>query len=213
MPKYIKGVSGPGKSVIYTDADGKSWKFEGGGRPWRNQNPGNLVQGEVSKRYGSIGSAGGFAIFPNYEAGHRALLDSLKIIHGNKDIPALMNVFAPPKENDTKKYILFLLKKTGVKRDKKIKDFSEKEFEKLWQGIEKMEGWGQEGKITGIKKDKKGTIQFYEITGYGKVSKAEGIALALKGKIDAVVVKSTRGNKFLRARPNSNKLDNLENLG
>lgn len=128
-PKYIKAEPGPGTSVIYTDTDGKQWKFEGATRPWRNHNPGNLVSGNVSKRNGAIGKAGGFAVFPDYETGHGALLDSLRNVHSNKDIPALMKVYAPPQENDTKKYIAFIRRRTGVKGSKKIKDFSDKEFE------------------------------------------------------------------------------------
>ena len=224
MPKYVKAEPGPGISVIYTDTSGKQWKFDGGTRPWRNQNPGNLVTGKVSKRNGAIGKAGGFAIFPDYDIGHRALLDSLINEHGNEDIPKLMEAYAPPKENKTKKYISFIRKATGVKGNKIIRNFSPTEFEKLWQAIEKMEGWGKgkEGKITeysvkaqitGVRKDKKGTIQSYRIEGYGWVSKTEGISLTLKGKVDAVVATSPRGNQFLRMRPNKQIEDNLENKG
>lgn len=224
MPKFIKAESGPGKTVIYTDPKGKQWKFEGGTRSWRNQNPGNLVPGNVSQRNGAIGKAGGFAVFPDYETGHVALLDSLKNSHGNKDIPALMNVYAPPKDNNTKKYIKFIRKKTGINGNKKIRDFTSLEFENLWKAIEKMEGWGKDkegkiielpvkGKITGVKKDKKGTIKTYQIEGYGWVSKEKGISLTLEGKVDAVVATSSRKNKFLRGRPNSEILDNLENKG
>jgi len=224
MPKYIIAEAGPNNSVIYTDAEGKKWKFEGGSRPWRNQNPGNLVPGNVSKRNGAIGSAGGFAIFPDYETGHRALLDSLKNIHGNKDIPSLMKVYAPPKNNPTRKYIAFIRQKTGVRDNKKISDFSAAEFETLWQAIEKMEGWGKDKEgtvteyapknpVTGVKKNKKGIITSYQIHGYGWVTKSEGIALARKGLVDAVVASSPKGNLFLRARPNSETWDNLENRG
>ncbi len=225
MSKYVKAEPGPGRSVIYTDADGKRWKFGGGSRPWRNQNPGNLVVGNVSKRNGTIGKAGGFAAFPDYETGHGALLDSLMTAHGNKSIAALMEVYAPRKENNTKKYIAFIRKKTGIKGNKKVKDFSPAEFEKLWRAIEKMEGWGKEGqiseyspgepkgKITAIRKNKKGTIQSYQIEGYGWVSKSKGISLTLEGKVDAVVATSPRGNLFLRARPNSETSDNLEKMG
>jgi hypothetical protein len=220
MPKYIKATEGPGLSVIYTDTKGKQWKFEGGSRPWRNQNPGNLVPGVVSKRNGAIGKAGKFAVFPDYETGHTALLDSLRNIHGEKDISALMKVYAPETENKTKKYIAFIRKKTGIKTDKKISEFSGAEFEKLWKAIEKMEGWGKEGTVTenlfkeqinAVKKDKKGTIQSYQIQSYGWVSKQTAISLTLSGKVDAVVATSPRGNKFLRARPNKNSTDNLEN--
>ena len=224
MAKYVKAETGPGNSVIYTDSNGSQWKFDGGSRPWRNQNPGNLVVGNVSKRNGAIGKAGGFAVFPDYDTGHAALLDSLKNVHGDKDIPALMNVYAPPKENQTKKYILFIRKKTGVNGSKKIQDFSLNEFEKLWKAIEKMEGWGEDkvgsitkyqppAKIIKIKKDKKGIIYSYEIEGYGWVSKSKGIQLAQKGEIDAVIAVSPNGNQFLRARPNGQTLDNLESKG
>lgn len=223
MAKYIKAEPGPGRSVIYTDSDGKQWKFEGGNRPWRNQNPGNLVSGKVSKRNGAIGKADRFAVFPDYETGHRALLDSLLNEHGNKDISALMNVYAPPKENQTKKYIAFIRERTGVKGNKKIRDFPPAEFEKLWQAIEKMEGWGKDegtiteipkkNQVTGVVKDKKGVIQSYQIERYGWVSKDKGIELALGGKVDAVVATSPKGNQFLHARPNTQTWDNLENKG
>ena len=143
-------------------------------------------------------------------------------MHGNKDIPALMKVYARPRENETKKYVRFIRKKTGIKGYKKIKDFSASEFERLWQAIEQMEGWGKEGKITEcfskyqiirVRKDRKGTIQSYQIQGYGWVSKEEGIKLARAGKVDAVVATSPTGNKFLRARPNSEIADNLERKG
>jgi len=224
MPKYVKAESGPGISVIYTDTTGKQWKFDGGTRPWRNQNPGDLVTGKVSKRNGAIGKAGGFAIFPDYETGHRALLDSLINEHGSKDIPELMKVYAPPQENKTKKYIFFIRKATGVKGIKIVRNFSSIEFEKLWKAIEKMEGWGKgkegiiteylvKAQVTGVKKDKKGTIESYQIEGYGWVSKIEGISLTLKGKVDAVVATSPRGNQYLRMRPNQQLEDNLENKG
>jgi hypothetical protein len=151
MAKYIKAEAGPGNSVIYTDTSGKQWQFEGGNRPWRNQNPGNLVPGKVSKRNGAIGKAGGFAVFPDYETG--------------------------------------------------------------WGKSGTLSEYSPKGKITGVRKDKKGTIQSYQIEGYGWVSKAEGIALALGGKVEAVIAASPKGNQFLRARPNTETLDNLEELG
>jgi len=221
--KYIKAESGPGRSVIYTDRNGKRWMFKGGNRPWRNHNPGNLVVGNISKRNGAIGVAGGFAVFPSYEIGHAALLDSLKAQHGSKDIDALMRVYAPPHENPTEKYIKFIRKRVNIRDFKKIKDFSSLEFENLWKAIEDMEGWGKhEGtivldvekkKVTGVRKDRKGTIQFYLIDGIGWVSKTEGIGLAAQGTVDAVVATSPKGNKFLRANPNQDALDNLERKG
>lgn len=166
MPQYVKAEPAPGKSVIYTDGNGKQWKFDGGSCAWRNQNPGDLVSGKVGKRNGAIGAAGGFAVFPDYDDGHAALLDSLLNEHGDQDIPSLMKAYAPPSENKTRAYITFIRKKTGVKDNKTIRDFSAAEFEKLWRATEQMEGWGKkhEGEITAyankrqitaVKKDKK----------------------------------------------------------
>src|ERR1700733_13544085 len=156
MPKYVKARQGPKKSVIYTDSDGNEWAFEGGNIPWRNQNPGDLVPGKVSRRNGSIGSANKFAVFPDYKTGHTALLDSLMNEHGNKDIRSLMKVFAPPKENKTERYIRFIQNRTGVRNNKKVKDFSKSEFEKLWKAIEDFEGWGKdEGIIRALEKKAK----------------------------------------------------------
>lgn len=223
MPIYIKETEGPKRTVIYTDRDGRVWVFSGGNRPWRNQNPGNLVPGDVSKRNGAIGVAGGFAIFPSYENGHVALLDSLKNKHGNKDIDKLIKTLAPPKENKTKKYIAFVRKKTGIKDNKKVKDFTPEEFEKLWKAIEQMEGWSdtKKGKITeqkpkkkivSVKKDKKGIIEYYNIEGLGFINKAKAVNLANNGLIDAVVVYPSLGRPFLRSRPNNTTDDNLGNL-
>lgn len=215
MNKYIKAIEGPKRSVIYTDSNAKVWIFSGGSRAWRNQNPGNLVPGDISKRNGAIGVAGRFAVFPSYEKGHAALLDSLKNKHGNKDINSLMKSFAPPKENKTKKYIAFIRKKTGIKDSKKIKDFSVTEFEKLWKAIEKMEGWSdlnkgkiteqkQKKKIISVMKDENGIIRYYKIGGLGFINKAEAVKLTEAGEIDAVVVHTYLSEPFLRSRPNRN---------
>ena len=211
MPKYIKAKSGPKNSVIYTDSNRKQWIFEGGNRSWRNQNPGDLVPGRISKRNGAIGAAGGFAVFPGYESGHAALLDSLKTVYGNRDIPILMKDFAPKESNDTKKYIKIIQKKTGVADNAKIKDFSKSQFEKLWKSIEQMEGWGansgtirsleKKAQITGVHFDKHGIIDSYNVEGYGWVSKELGIELTEDGKVDAGVCMSSHGHPFLKGRP------------
>ncbi len=119
-----------------------------------------------------------------------------------------------------------MINKTGVKDNRKIKEFSPEELEKLWRAIETYEG-NKKGKveiirsslnvekkkqITKVKKNKKGTIISYYVVGLGWLTKAKGIALASSGKIDAVVATSRAGNLFLRTRP-SPKIVNLEDLG
>lgn len=129
--------------------------------------------------------------------------------------------FAPSHENDTIRYLRFLRKRTGVKNDRKIRDFTEVEFEKLWKAIELMEGkkrgkireLSEKSAIIKVLKNKKGTITAYFIEGLGWVSKAQGIALAKAGKVDAVIAVSRSGNPFLRAHPDVIVENNLKNLG
>ena len=64
-----------------------------------------------------------------------------------------------------------------------------------------------------VRKNKKGTIIAYFIEGTGWVSKAVGISLARKGKIDAVVATFKAGNLFLRTRRGTPVEIQLDNLG
>ncbi len=74
-----------GRSVLYTADNGSTVKYSGGDPAWRTNNPGNLHAGKISKRNNQIGKFGNFAIFPDYEAGHAALLDSLRTTYGSKN--------------------------------------------------------------------------------------------------------------------------------
>lgn len=223
MSRYVRARSGPKNTVIYTDDQGKEWISSGGDRTWRNNNPGNLVPGNISRRNGAIGTAGGFAVFPDYETGHRALIDCLKSTYGAADIQKLVEAYAPKHENDTERYIKFLRKRTGVMDNRKVRDFTAEQFEGLWKAIEDMEGkktnvgkiTSASGKkrITSIRRNKKGTITSYQVEGMGWMSKERGIALAKRGEIDAVVATSPRGSLFLRSRPDGVSANNLENLG
>lgn len=216
--KYIKAENGPENAVIYYDDSGKLWLFEGGTRTWRNQNPGNMVVGKYSRKNGMIGRAGGFAVFPDYRSGHLALLDLLVNEYGNFDLVQLMEKFAPPHENKTKKYIKFIAKQTGVKESVKIQNYSKSEFAKLWVAIEKFEGWkigtikeySKKGQITKVKKNQKGKIISYLVDGFGWLRKQEAIELCKKNKIDAVVVNGSK-SIYLRSRPNMLDVDNLGN--
>jgi hypothetical protein len=130
-----------GNSVIYTADDGSQIRYSGGDPAWRTNNPGNLWSASVSKRNDEIGKFGNFAVFPDYETGHGALLDSLRTTHGTKNLKDMISVYAPKSDsNDTARYLRFLRKKTGVKDDRKIKNFSPEQFEKLWRAIEAFEG-------------------------------------------------------------------------
>ncbi len=102
MTVYVKAERGLDHSIIYTDSTGGYSRFSGGSWAWRNHNPGNLVPGEVSARHNQIGSSGKFAIFPDYENGHLALLDCLQTTYKNATIDDLVEAYAPAKDGNNK---------------------------------------------------------------------------------------------------------------
>lgn len=144
------------------------------------------------------------------------MLDCLRKTYGNSSIDKLVKGYAPPVENDTKHYIEVLYQATGVNRDKKIKDFTAEEFEKLWKAIEKMEGFAvgeivEVQKITQAYRNRHGIYDF-NVCGIGWTSKEGCISLAKEGKLDVVLCTSHAGNLYLRARPNSSIQASLEAL-
>jgi hypothetical protein len=209
MPRFIRAVQGMGHSVVYTDNSGKYFRFYGGTWAWRNHNPGNVYPGKISKMHNRIGMVNHnkLAVFPDYESGHAALIDVLKITYKNYTIEKMMEKFAPAFENHTKKYVKFLYKVTGVKHGKKVKDFTSAEFQKLWKGIETIEA-SKEGsiievyKISSVRVNHKGVIYSYCI-GDGWVSKEQCLELAKKGLVDLEICISILGNTYLRVPASS----------
>lgn len=213
--QFVKAEPHGKADVLYFADDGRIFIFSGGTRTWRNSNPGNLAPGKVSKRNGQIGVAAKFAVFPDYEYGHEGLLDCLKTTYGKANLTKLIFAYAPDFENDTKRYLKFLQKSTGVYDDRPVQNFTDEEFRKLWIAIEKMEGW-KEGKITellsidGVEK-RKGTIVGYHVSGLGWISKKKGVSLARKGKINAVLVYGRTGC-YLRSFPDDSTWNNFSNM-
>ena len=59
---------------VYTNYDGTTFTLTGGTVAWRNNNPGNVVYGNIAIQNGSIGKdANGFAIFPDSHGGNATL--------------------------------------------------------------------------------------------------------------------------------------------
>jgi hypothetical protein len=205
---FIKAEQGLEHSVIYTDDAGQHFRYYGGTFAWRNHNPGNVWPGQISKKHGQIGVAFKFAVFPDYESGHLALLDVLKITYGNSSIYEMMMIFAPPKENNTAKYIKFLREATEVKDERKIKEFTDDQFDKLWKGIELIEGY-KEGnivqvyKVSRVRKDKKGVISDYYVDASEWIKQEHCIELIKQHKIELEICMSRLGHIYLRATPKS----------
>lgn len=116
----IVKVLGGGKG--YTDvqySDGTKIRRKGD-RAWRNNNPGNMDiagnGGGWQLNYGILGNDKGQGfkrtdegrqpVFPNYEAGHKAMYELLfNRSYKDKKIAQAIAVYAPPSENATQKYI------------------------------------------------------------------------------------------------------------
>ena len=219
--KLISAEGGPSDSVIYYDEDGNKViryrrKNPGEGessRAWRNHNPGNLVSGPHCRKYGSIGTAGGFAVFPDYETGRNALWHLLK---KKVYIDLTLNQFprrytgVEPEKPDNKEvrdYRRDISIITKFDMERTIRSLSEKEYEQFINAVERHEGWdfGHEDiievqKIIGIRWDSKHVISEFLVAssaGIRWLSRREAISLAKKGMLHAVVVHTAHGD-YLR---------------
>lgn len=152
MIQITKAYAGPNDSVIYEYEDGRREIRFGGSRPWRNNNPGDVVANNIQWN-GKVGSAGGFVIFNDPEAGRRVT----RIILSNrakegKTLAAAMQSYAPSNANPTGAYINNLTKWTGVAADTHLNSLSPAKFEAVIQGIFKQEGWAI-GKVRPLNPD------------------------------------------------------------
>lgn len=102
-----------------------------GSRAWRNNNPGNIWDGLGGKKKKRIWphlpiDEKGFVIYPNYQAGRKALEFQLKLDIGRMmTLEQLLTKYAPPHENDTGNYIRKVAKWAGIPEDKALADLVE----------------------------------------------------------------------------------------
>ena len=207
MKQFTKAVGGMKSSVIYTDADRRHFRFSEGTWAWRNHNSGNVYPKQHGKFTNQIGKTHNFAIFSDDQSGHEALIKVLSTTYANSSIDQMIVKYAPPDCNPTEKYRRFLHKQTGVSDNTKIKNFTKSQFEKLWEAIQRMEGY-KPGKITevyqitGVQKTGKNLYQYCFIEGEW-ITEVECINFAKQGKVELEVCLSHLGNIFLRSPPSS----------
>jgi hypothetical protein len=88
----------------------------------RNNNPINL---EFAHQHEATGSDGRFAIFPNAPAGWRAAHAQIILDRGRKlTLREFLMKFAPPDENDTAKYIIFVARNLNTSADVPLSQIS-----------------------------------------------------------------------------------------
>jgi hypothetical protein len=132
----VKIVTGK-RMVKYIYSDGRIEVRQGGTLPWRNKNPGAL-RGSSN----SVGRANGFAVFASEEEGLqslRALLNGKN--YRNLTLGKAMFKYAPPHENDTKRYQANIRRMTGIDLNVRLRDLTEEEMERVIKTIRQLEGW------------------------------------------------------------------------
>lgn len=152
----VISVNENGYDVIYVCDNGLTIRRSGGSRAWRNNNPGCIRYSDFARQMGAVGSAGGFAVFPDEQTGMNAigaLLRSDKYI--SLTIADAIAKYAPPHENDTQGYKQHLQKMTGLSTDSKICDLTDEQIQKVVRAISIIEGWkaGNETHTSAPRKD------------------------------------------------------------
>lgn len=80
----------------------------------RNNNPGDIEYGPFAKEHGATGRDPRFAIFPSAEVGFSCLTALMKAKYSEHTVKDMINVYAPPCENDTLDYVELVCKWTGL---------------------------------------------------------------------------------------------------
>lgn len=128
-----------GLIITYHYPSGKQEIRTSGARAWRNNNPGNLIISDFSKRHGAIGDDGRFAVFPTMEHGIKALYALLKS-WGNLSLQKAIYKYAPPSENNSKAYLAKVVSALKTKSSTTISSLNSSQLDKLVKAIMEKEG-------------------------------------------------------------------------
>jgi len=120
-----------------------------GTRAFRNNNPGNIVDGDFARNNGAISTDGRFAVFPDADTGFRALNSLLRTPrYQNSSVDQAIARYAPPNENDTAAYQAGVRRAVGVSGDTQLSDLSAEQMDRMAQAIARIEGYHQGGAVT-----------------------------------------------------------------
>ncbi len=135
-------------TVMVHQPHGATERRSGGSRSWRNNNSGNIRYGNFAVAQGAIGEAGGFAVFPNQEAGQaaqEALLRSPAYAH--LSVNDAIAKRSPPSENNTQSLKNTIKRLSGLNGDERIGSLTSDQMRHFTAAIQRTEGW-REGTIT-----------------------------------------------------------------
>ncbi|MGH7615427.1 MAG: hypothetical protein ACREMW_15460 [Gemmatimonadales bacterium] len=138
----VTGVKEQGRKVILTYNDGEIEIRSAGSRSWRNNNPGNMRNTTFSQTQGSVGQAGGFAVFPTEGTGQQALSSLLKTgTYQSLTVNQAITRYAPPNENDTRAYQRSLSRLTGLAGATGMNALSDVQLNQVTGAIRIIKGW------------------------------------------------------------------------
>lgn len=197
--------------IFYFDSAGNKYVASGGSLAWRTNNPGLVrCHSHFSRKFGSIGSFGPYAIFSNPQQGHRALvawIQSKK--YSSSCLKTLADHYEPTSPDD---FVVRLSSLSGISPETKIQSLSQKELERLLISIEKLCGYTDRGnevfsllpKIVAKIENNKGQQKedAYLIGDNIVLSKKEAVEWIQTHRLDGVVVHERDGRLHLRSRPN-----------
>ena len=140
-------ASATGKGTVYEDASGNKYEKIDGTPAWRNNNPGNIRDGEFAKNHGAIGEANGFAVFPDERTGMGAVRSLLQTnTYQNLNLGDAISRYAPSSENNTAAYQNFVQRGTGISLDTSMRGLNNSQIQAIADVIRQYEGW-REGRI------------------------------------------------------------------
>lgn len=127
-------------AVIYVNKNGEKLQHIGGSRTWRNNNPGAI---RSTTKYGAIGSAGGFAVFPDEATGMQAIVSLLRSKgYNNLSIKDAIHKWAPSSDNNNPaSYAKHVSQMTNLAPERKISSLNDQEIQNVARAIRKIEGW------------------------------------------------------------------------
>ncbi|HSX86854.1 MAG TPA: hypothetical protein VLG17_02505, partial [Pseudomonas sp.] len=139
----ILGVvgGGPGYTTVI-GGDGRQYTVRGS-ISFRQNNPGNIRPGAFADRYGAVGQAGGFAVFPSYEQG-RVAKQALVFgpSYSNKTIRQAIEKYAPATDdNNPRIYANTIAKDLGISPDTLISDLTPEQQTAMLDSMERIEGF------------------------------------------------------------------------
>ena len=141
MPNVSGAADRSNLSVTYEDENGNRIVKSGGKRPWRNNNPGNIIKGETARRLGAIGDDGIFAVFPDVKTGAKAMDSLLKgSRYQSLSLGDAIARWSANEDEVLEAYRRRVEEWTGLGRDRPMSSLTPEEFARVVEAMQRQEG-------------------------------------------------------------------------